>query len=100
MTLIDTKIDKIKAACHKYNVHELYAFGSVLTNRFHDKSDIDLLVDIDEADPIAYGEAYFDFKFELEHIFGRNIDLLEQKAIKSNRFRHLINQKMQLVYAR
>ena len=100
MNLIDSQIDKIKAMCHKYKVQELYVFGSILTNRFTDKSDIDLLVDFDEVDPIAYGEAYFDFKFELENIFGRKIDLLEQKAIKNNRFRLMINQTRQLIYAR
>lgn len=100
MTLIDSKIDKIKDACNKYRILELYAFGSVLTDAFHDKSDIDLIVNIDDSDPFIYGETYFDFKFELENLLGRKIDLLEQNAIKNKRFQNLINQKKQLLYAR
>ncbi len=51
-------------------------------------------------DPIEYAENYFDLKFELEKIFNRKIDLLEQKAIRNKTFKNLVNQKKILVYAR
>lgn len=73
-------------------------FGSVLTDKFTDESDIDFVVDSLLTDPIAYGEAYFDLKFELEKILERNIDLLEGKAIKNQVFKKAITDKMQILY--
>lgn len=81
-------------------VDELYAFGSILTEKFNSQSDIDFIVSIQSEDPIEYAENYFDLKFELENIFKRKIDLLEQKAIRNKTFENLINQKKMLVYAR
>ncbi len=66
-------------------VNRLFAFGSITTDRFAPDSDIDLLVDIIDDDPISYSDKYFNLKFQLEEILKREIDLLEQKAIR-NRF--------------
>ena len=66
-------------------VSTLYAFGSVITDRFKAGSDIDLVVEIEDEDPISYSDKYFNLKFQLEEILKRQIDLLEQKAIR-NRF--------------
>jgi len=87
-------------ACSTYQVEELYAFGSVLTDRFHPESDIDFIVSIYSNDPMEYAENYFNLKFALESIFHRKIDLLEQKAIRNKIFESLINKQKILVYAR
>ena len=43
--------------CIKHIVKYLYAFGSSTTNKFNlESSDIDLIVEIDEPDPIERGE--------------------------------------------
>jgi predicted nucleotidyltransferase len=55
----------------------------VLTNHFNQSSDVDLIVDFNNIDIDKYADNYFDFKFSLEDIFKRPIDLLEEKAIKN-----------------
>ncbi|MCB9274037.1 MAG: nucleotidyltransferase domain-containing protein [Lewinellaceae bacterium] len=87
-------------ACLTYKVEALYAFGSILTDEFNVQSDIDFIVEISSKDPIEYAENYFGLKFELERIFKRKIDLLEQKAIRNRTFESLANKKKVLVYAR
>ena len=84
--------------CKTHKVKTLYAFGSVLTNEFNDKSDIDLIVDFQQLDILDYADNYFDLKFSLEDILKRPIDLLEEKAIKNPYFKKTINQKKRLVY--
>ena len=37
---------QIADLCRRYSVERLFAFGSVLTDRFNDESDVDLIVDI------------------------------------------------------
>ena len=43
MKLIENNLQKIIALCKKHKVRKLFAFGSVLTNRFNEGSDVDLL---------------------------------------------------------
>ncbi|MCF2496600.1 nucleotidyltransferase family protein [Dyadobacter chenhuakuii] len=91
------KADIIKL-CEIHKVKSLYAFGSVLTDHFDSKSDIDLIVDFTPMDVEEYADNYFDFKFSLQDIFQRQVDLLEEKAIKNPYFLQNVNQKKQLVY--
>jgi uncharacterized protein len=49
---IDKYKGDIKKVCKQNRVRSLYVFGSVLPDKFNDKSDIDLLVDIDSKDPL------------------------------------------------
>lgn len=48
MKLIENNIHKIIDLCKKHKVHKLFVFGSILTNRFNDKSDVDLVVDFNK----------------------------------------------------
>ena len=100
MELMKKYQKELNKACSTFMVDELYAFGSILTDKFNAQSDIDFIVSIKSEDPIEYAENYFNLKFELEDIFKRKIDLLEQKAIRNKAFENLINQKKMLVYAR
>jgi len=85
MNILNQHIDQIIRLCELNKVKSLFAFGSVITDKFRSDSDIDLVVDIDDNDPISYTDKYFNLKFQLEEILHRQIDLLEQKAIR-NRF--------------
>lgn len=84
--------------CEIHKVKSLYAFGSVLTDKFNSESDIDLIVDFANISVEDYADNYFDFKFSLQNILKRPIDLLEEKAIKNPYFRQSVNQQRQLVY--
>ena len=90
--------NEINALCANHMVKSLYAFGSVLTPQFSKHSDIDLIVDFDEIDVNNYADNYFDFKFSLQEIFNRPVDLLEAQAIKNPYFKQVVNQTKQLVY--
>ncbi len=98
MNIIEKNIDRLKSLCKKQEVAELYVFGSVLNNHFSSESDIDFIVTFDEIELEKYADNYFDFKFSLEDLFSRNIDLLEEKAIKNPFFINSINNSKQLIY--
>ena len=84
--------------CKTHKVKSLYAFGSVLTENFNKESDIDLIVDFSNIEVEDYADNYYEFKFSLQEILKRPVDLLEEKAIKNPYFRLSVNQKRQLVY--
>jgi len=98
MNIVEKKSDRLKKLCEKYKVAKLYVFGSVLNNHFNTESDIDFIVSFDKVDLENYADNYFDFKFSLEDLFNRNIDLLEDKAIKNPFFKKAIDNSKQLIY--
>ena len=98
MEKISQHIDQIKKLCDINKVKSLFAFGSITTDHFQPHSDIDLVVDIDEKDPLSYTDNYFNLKFHLEELLKRQIDLLEQKAIKNPYLKKQIDQTKVLIY--
>ncbi len=100
MTLIEQNIKQITRLCEMNKVRALFAFGSVTTDRFRPDSDIDFVVDIDDNDPISYTDKYFNLKFQLEDILKRQIDLLEQKAIRNNFLRNEIERTKVQIYGK
>ena len=96
---LDNYLNQIKVLCKKHRVRNLFVFGSVLTENFTDNSDIDLIIDININDPIDYAENYFNFKFKLEDLLKRKIDLLEQKALKNKYLIENIDRTKRVIYA-
>jgi predicted nucleotidyltransferase len=100
MNLVDKNIDTIISLCKLHKVKELYIFGSVLTPKFSNSSDVDFLVQFDNIDILEYADNYFDFKEKLEKLLGRDIDLLENQAIRNPIFRRVLDREKRLVYER
>lgn len=98
MKLIEKNILKIIVLCKKHKVHKLFVFGSILTNRFNDNSDIDLVVDFKKGEIIDYFENFFDFKYSLEDLLGRKIDLLEEQTIKNPYLKKNVDATKTLIY--
>jgi predicted nucleotidyltransferase len=98
MNIIDRNIERIVKLCKRYKVRQLFAFGSVLTSEFNRSSDIDLVVDFHDIDLYDYADNYFDFKNSLEHLFKREVDLLEDKAIKNPYLRQAIDSSKKMIY--
>jgi len=98
MKLIERNMDKIRELCSKHKVRKLFVFGSVLTDKFKKDSDIDLIVDFQGVDLYEYADNYFDLKESLENLFKRDVDLLEDKAIKNPYLRKSIDSSKQLIY--
>ena len=69
--------------CRRWKISELAFFGSVLRDDFHPNSDIDLLVSFSPKAKISL----FDLvrmQNELKEIFGREVDLVERRAIEKS----------------
>jgi hypothetical protein len=70
------------------HVRRAYLFGSVLTDHFNDKSDLDIIVDIDNTIDIStYGNSYWNIMFGLEDALKRKIDLITECSIKNPYFK-------------
>ena len=100
MNLIDVNKDKLIELCNKHKVKELYLFGSILTEKFNDTSDIDLLIQFHQIELLDYFDNYMELKEELEQLFHRPVDLVENQAIRNPIFRRVIEREKQLIYER
>jgi len=100
MTELNQHITQIKQLCDSNKVKSLFAFGSVTANKLKSDSDIDLIVEIDDNDPISYSDHYFNLKFQLQQLLKRQIDLLELKAIRNPYLQQQIEKTKVLVYGK
>lgn len=91
-------IDKIIALCKKYKVAKLWVFGSILTTKFNDDSDVDFSVvfHYDQIQDLFL--TFFDFIDELQTLLGRKVDLVDETAIKNDYFKKELNQTKRLIY--
>lgn len=99
MTLIDQHEPELTQACKTYQVKELYAFGSVLTDQFGKESDVDLAVDFNWISFEGSFQQFMDFKTELEKIFQRHVDLVPFRNIRNQIFRNALEKTRQCIYA-
>ncbi|NOX86255.1 MAG: DNA polymerase subunit beta [Chlorobi bacterium] len=99
--LISKKKDDLMALLYKHHVDSMYAFGSVVTEKFDpERSDIDLIVEIEEDDPVEKGEHLLSLWDELEKFFNRKVDLLTQSSIKNPYLRKSIEATKIKIYDR
>lgn len=96
--LIEKNIQKIAVLCKKHKVSQLFVFGSILTGRFNDGSDVDLIVTFNKTEIGDYFDNYFDFKYSLEDLFGREVDLLEEQTIKNPYLKKNLDATKMLIY--
>jgi predicted nucleotidyltransferase len=80
-------------------VRRLYVFGSAISNKLTDQSDVDLMVEFDDVELENYADNYFDLKFCLQEVLKRPVDLIEEKAIKNPFFKAAVDNQRKLVYA-
>ena len=98
---IKSKLDLFNKICESYKVRSIYAFGSSVNNDFIiNKSDIDLVVEIDELDPISRGNKLLELWNILEDFFQRKVDMLTPGSIKNPILKNSIDKSKVLIYER
>ena len=90
---------QIDALCLKHGVKVLYAFGSVLSDRFGPESDVDFLVDMGNQSEFEYAENYFQLADELETLLQRPMDLLTVQSLRNPFFIQHVEDSKQMLYA-
>lgn len=98
MKLIEMNLDKIIALCKKYKVAKLWVFGSILTPRFNDDSDVDLSVIFHYEQIQDMFVTFFDFVEELQTLLGRKVDMVDETAVKNSYFRSELDRTKHLIY--
>ena len=97
--IIKNKIQDLKRICLTLEVQRLYAFGSVVSDKFRDDSDIDFLISFAENLSIEqYTDNYFMLQYELRNLFDRNIDIVTERTLSNPYFIKSIDETKELIY--
>lgn len=91
-------LERIAAFCAKWKIKEFSLFGSVLREDFRPDSDVDVLVTFEPDAPWDLWD-WVDIIDELKEIFGRDVDLVEEKALRNPYRRQSILTSKQVIYA-
>ena len=101
MKLIELNLDKIYELCRKYKVKTLSVFGSILTDRFNDESDVDFSATFyPEEDPLVRGENFLNLYMDLGDLMGRRIDLVDESNLRNPYFIEELEETKQLIYGK
>ncbi len=97
MNLDNSKIDALKAFFKTQPVLRAYLFGSYLTGLADEKSNIDILVDLDYSNSI--GLQFIQMQLDLEKLLNNKVDLVSSNGI-SKYIKPIIDKEKLLIYAR
>jgi predicted nucleotidyltransferase len=73
-------------------------FGSACSDKFNEKSDIDLLISFNSMDYGDYADTYFDLADKFESLFQRSVDLVTEKSLSNPYFIDSVNKTKRLLY--
>ena len=103
MKLIELNLQRIIDLCKQHKVKSLAVFGSILTDRFKDDSDVDLLIDFEDYDrdnpqEFDYVTNFFDLQDSLEALLKRKVDLVVGSSLRNKYFINNVNRTKQMIY--
>jgi len=100
MVNIENNLSIIRSLCKRFNIKQLFVFGSAIREDFMESSDIDFLVEFNRTGIKGSFDQYFDFKEELEHLLGREVDLVCRRSIRNPIFRQEVESSKKEIYAK
>jgi len=87
----------IKKICRDLRVRRLDLVGSASRGEFEpERSDVDVLVQFDGLDRLF--DRYFELKKRLERQLGREVDVIEENAVKNPYVRESLNRDKVRIY--
>jgi uncharacterized protein len=97
MQLQETDIEKLKSYFAGQPVKTAFLFGSYSRGSADEKSDVDILVELDHTKPI--GLHFIQMGLDLEEMLQRRVDLVTTKGL-SPHLRPYVDKDKRLIYAR
>ena len=96
---IQSKLPELIEIFEKHQIKRAYLFGSVVTDKFNNDSDVDFLVEPDEiADPVVAGGILWDLYYALKFLLKREIDLVTRDSLRNKYFIEELNRTCVSIY--
>ncbi len=100
-TILTSNLPELNKLFKQYKVKRAYAFGSVCSDSFNEKSDIDLIISfLDGVEPLERGENWWSLMYALQDTLKRDVDLLTEETIVNPYFIIQVNKSKELIYGK
>jgi predicted nucleotidyltransferase len=98
--IVTEHLDEVRALCETYTVKRLVLFGSAVKGTFDPvRSDLDFAVEfLPHPDPSERGRRYLDLLMDLQHLFGRDVDLVAMSRIENPYFKEVLRLTQRPLY--
>ena len=97
--IISKHKEELTKICESLNIKRMNIFGSAVSDKFNDKSDIDFLIKFsEELSSEQYSDNYFELHYKLRKIFNREIDIITEQTLSNPYFIESINKSKELIY--
>ncbi len=98
--IVQDRLEDVRRLCENRDVLFLDLIGSAAEDRFDlERSDLDFLVEFRQLPLGGRADAYFGLLNDFRDLFGREIDLVEDPAIRNRYFREYVNKTKVPLYA-
>lgn len=100
-TIIEDKQKELAEICRQYDVVRLEIFGSAARGTDFDleTSDADFLVEFKQGSELGAFQQFFGLADALRNALGRDVDLVEDGAIRNPYLKAAIDKSKEVVYA-
>ena len=99
---IKDRLPELTEIFKKHQVKKAYVFGSAVTDRFNDQSDVDFLIypqdETDEPDPVVRGGILWDLYYALKDLLKRDVDMVTRDSLKNKYFIEELNRTAVPIY--
>ena len=96
---LNTQMPLVIGLLKEHKIKNAYLFGSAVTDKFNDQSDVDILINFNDGlEPLERGELIMDLQIALEDGLHRSVDLLTETSMKNPYFIEDVNEKKVKIY--
>lgn len=97
--IVEKRKENLKSLCQALKIKRLYVFGSALSDKFSEESDLDFLISFaDNLTVEEYTNNYFSLHYALRELFNREIDIVTERTLSNPYFIESINETKELIY--
>ena len=97
--ILENRKSELKKICQSLDVKRLYAFGSVMSDKFREDSDIDFLISfLEDLSIEQYTNNYFSLQYKLRELFDREIDIITERTLSNPFLIESIDETKELIY--
>ena len=94
---LSVKPSQVMDFCKQYNIVEFSLFGSVLRDDFHDRSDVDVLIQFENGYRLSWSVS-LELQDKLEILFGRKVDVIRKELVTNPYVKAEIFKTRQVIY--
>jgi len=97
--ILEKQKEDLRRICQNLKIKRLYVFGSAVSGKLTENSDLDFLISFDDNLTVEeYTNNYFALHYRLRELFNREIDIVTERTLSNPYFIESINETKELIY--